>query len=39
MSTECYYCGEEVHEGRMVCWICEHKDDDKEPVEWDGSGD
>lgn len=39
MKAECCCCGEEVPEGRMVCWICENEDGDKEPVEWDGSGD
>ncbi len=39
MENICDCCGDIIPESRQICWICEHKDDDKEPVEWDGSGD
>ncbi len=25
MENRCIYCGDIIPEGRLVCWICEHK--------------
>lgn len=30
MTDTCVVCGAPVPEGRMVCWICEHKYEHKE---------
>ena len=33
MTETCVCCGEEIHEGRMVCWRCENGVAKPKPIE------